>query len=104
MPEAVGVIQTLGFPPVLAAADAMVKGGRVTLVYFDLAERAEFVVAVRGPVSEVNLAVQAGLAAAETAFGGNVVSHYIVPNPPENVLAVLPIQYSAKVERFRTSP
>jgi microcompartment protein CcmL/EutN len=100
--EAVGVIQTLGFPPVLAAADAMVKGGRVTLVYFDLAERAEFVVAIRGPVSEVKLAMQAGIAAAMNAdFGGNVVSHYIVPNPPENVLAVLPVEYSAKVERFR---
>ena len=26
MPQAVGVIQTVGFPAVLAAADAMVKG------------------------------------------------------------------------------
>jgi len=33
MPQAVGVIQTLGFPAFLAAADAMVKGGRVTLLY-----------------------------------------------------------------------
>ncbi|GFE71573.1 carbon dioxide-concentrating mechanism protein CcmK [Chroococcus sp. FPU101] len=102
MPQAVGVIQTLGFPPVLAAADAMVKGGRVTLVYFDLAERSEFVVAIRGPVSEVTLAVAVGIKAAESCYGGNVVSHYIVPNPPENVLAVLPIAYNAKVERFRT--
>jgi microcompartment protein CcmL/EutN len=102
MPQAVGVIQTLGFPPILAAADAMVKGGRVTLVYFDLAERSEFVVAIRGPISEVKPAVEAGLKAAESCHGGNVVSHYIVPNPPENVLAVLPIAYTDKVERFRT--
>ncbi|AKV65640.1 MAG: carbon dioxide-concentrating mechanism protein CcmK [Microcystis aeruginosa Ma_QC_Ch_20071001_S25] len=102
MPEAVGVIQTLGFPPVLAAADAMVKGGRVTLVYFDLAERGEFLVAIRGPISEVKPAVEAGLAAAMTAFGGNVVSHYIVPNPPENVLAVLPVQHTPKSDRFRS--
>jgi microcompartment protein CcmL/EutN len=33
--HAVGVIQTLGFPAVLAAADAMLKAGRVTLVYFE---------------------------------------------------------------------
>ena len=32
MPQAVGVIQTVGFPAVLAAADAMVKAGRVTIV------------------------------------------------------------------------
>ena len=44
MPKAVGVIQTDGFPPVLAAADAMVKAGAVTLVYYGLAERAEFLV------------------------------------------------------------
>lgn len=102
MPEAVGVIQTLGFPPVLAAADAMVKGGRVTLVYFDLAERGEFLVAIRGSISEVEPAMQAGLAAAKTAFNGEVVSHYIVPNPPENVVAVLPIEYTEKSQRFRT--
>lgn len=101
MPQAVGVIQTLGFPPVLAAADAMVKGGRVTLVYFDKAERGEFVVAVRGPVSEVKQAMDAGLAAAVQGYGGNVVSHYTVPNPPENLLAVLPVDYTEDIERFR---
>ncbi|MGL5033106.1 MAG: carbon dioxide-concentrating mechanism protein CcmK [Microcystaceae cyanobacterium] len=102
MPQAVGVIQTLGFPSVLAAADAMVKGGRVTLVYYDLAERAEFLVAVRGPVSEVQIAVEMGLKAAVATPGGEVVSHYIVPNPPENVLAVLPIDFTEKTARFRT--
>ncbi len=102
MPQAVGVIQTLGFPSILAAADAMVKGGRVTLVYYDLAERGNFVVAVRGPVSEVNLAVKMGLAAVNNTMGGEIVSHYIVPNPPENVLAVLPVDYTEKVAPFRT--
>ncbi|GBF81710.1 carbon dioxide-concentrating mechanism protein CcmK [Aphanothece sacrum] len=101
MPQAVGVIQTIGFPAVLAAADEMVKGGRVTLVYFDLAERGEFLVAIRGPVSEVERSMEAGIKAAENSFGGVVVSHYIVPNPPENVLAVLPLDYTDSVERFR---
>lgn len=102
MPQAVGVIQTLGFPSILAAADAMVKGGRVTLVYYDLAERGNFVVAVRGPVSEVNLAVKMGLAAVGNTMGGEIISHYIVPNPPENVLAVLPVDYTESVAQFRT--
>ncbi|ACK65902.1 microcompartments protein [Rippkaea orientalis PCC 8801] len=101
MPQAVGVIQTLGFPAVLAAADEMVKGGRVTLVYFDKAERGEFLVAIRGPVSEVNVAMEAGKKAAEASYGGEVVSHYIVPNPPENLLAVLPLEYTEEVEQFR---
>jgi microcompartment protein CcmL/EutN len=102
MPLAVGVIQTNGFPPVLAAADAMVKAGRVTVVYYGLAERAEFLVAVRGPTSEVRAAVAAGIEAAEaTPPGDRLVSHYIVPNPPENVESVLPLEFTASVERFR---
>jgi microcompartment protein CcmL/EutN len=101
MPQAVGVIQTLGFPPVLAAADAMVKAGAVTLVYYGLAERAEFLVAVRGRVSEVTRAVEAGVRAVEETPGDNLVSHYIVPNPPENVESVLPIHFTAEVEDFR---
>ena len=100
--EAVGVIQTLGFPAVLAAADAMLKGGRVTLVYFDKAESGNFAIAIRGGISEVRPAMEAGLLAAENTFGGKVITHYTVPNPPDNVVAVLPIDYTEEVEQFRT--
>ncbi|MDX2216356.1 MAG: carbon dioxide-concentrating mechanism protein CcmK [Oculatellaceae cyanobacterium bins.114] len=100
MPFAVGVIQTLGFPGVLAAADAMVKGARVTLVYYGLAERGEFIVAIRGSTSEVTPAIEAGIAAAKKTPGCAEISYYIVPNPPENLEAVLPIQYTTQVERF----
>lgn len=101
MPVAVGVIQTLGFPSILAAADAMVKGGRVTLVYFDKAESGQFALAIRGGISEVKPAMEAGLEAARTTYGGQVISHYIVPNPPENIVAVLPIEYTEVSEPFR---
>jgi microcompartment protein CcmL/EutN len=80
----------------------MVKGGRVTLVYYDIAESANFVVAIRGSTSEVEPAMQAGLAAIAKVHGAELISHYIVPNPPPNIVAVLPIEYSEKVERFRT--
>jgi microcompartment protein CcmL/EutN len=98
--QAVGTIETDGFPPVLAAADAMVKAGNVTLVYFGLAERAEFIVAVRGTVSEVQQAVAAGVRAGEEAKRGGVVSHYIVPHPTGNVDSVLPIHYTSASEGF----
>jgi len=94
MPEAVGVIQTLGFPSILAAADAMVKSARVTLVYFDKAESGQFAIAIRGAVSEVNRAMEEGLMKAEEVFGGEVMTHYIVPNPPPNVVDVLPIAHN----------
>ncbi|MDB9315194.1 carbon dioxide-concentrating mechanism protein CcmK [Spirulina sp. CS-785/01] len=101
MPDAVGVIETLGFPGILAAADAMVKAGRVTIVWCDRAESGRFVVAIRGPVSEVKQAQEAGLAAGAATYGAEVITHYIVPNPPENVITVLPLEYTEAVERFR---
>ena len=99
--HAVGVIQTLGFPAVLAASDAMLKAGRVTLVYFDKGESGTFVIAIRGPIAEVRPSMLAGINAAENTFGGEVTTHYTVPNPPDNVVAVLPIEYTEAVERYR---
>ena len=101
MPMAVGVIETLGFPAILAAADAMVKSAAVTIVYNDKAESGRFVVAVRGQVSEVNRSVEAGIKAGEETYGGKVITHYIIPNPPENVESVLPIHFTEKTEPFR---
>ncbi|MEM8828494.1 MAG: carbon dioxide-concentrating mechanism protein CcmK [Cyanobacteria bacterium P01_G01_bin.19] len=99
--HAVGVIQTLGFPAVLAASDAMLKAGRVTLVYFDKGESGTFVIAIRGPISEVRPAMEAGLRVADETFGGKVITHYTVPNPPDNVVAILPIAYTEEVEQYR---
>jgi microcompartment protein CcmL/EutN len=101
MPEAVGVIETMGFPPVLASADAMVKAAQVTLVYYGLAEGARHIVAIRGSISEVTPAVEAGVEAGNKVKDGTVLTHYIVPNPPENVVAVLPIDYTRVSAPFR---
>ncbi|MGB3533825.1 MAG: carbon dioxide-concentrating mechanism protein CcmK [Microcoleaceae cyanobacterium] len=101
MPQAVGVIQTLGFPGVLAAADAMVKAGRVTIVHFDKAESGQFMVAIRGGVSEVRPAMEAGIRAVEETFGAELMTHYTIPNPPENLEAILPIAYTEESLPFR---
>ncbi|HBB32727.1 MAG TPA: carbon dioxide-concentrating mechanism protein CcmK [Cyanobacteria bacterium UBA8803] len=102
MPAAVGTIETLGFPGVLAAADAMVKAAAVTLVKYERNESGRFMVSVRGRVSEVKVAVAAGLEAVGKTYGGEITDYYIIPNPHENVEAVLPIEYTRKVEQFRT--
>ena len=102
MPIAIGVIETQGFPTVLAAADAMVKAGRVTIVVQDRSESGRQFVAVRGPVSEVKRAVEAGIVAGNALSGeGTVTNHYIVPNPPENLEGILPIDYTDQSETFR---
>lgn len=99
--QAVGALETKGFPGVLAAADAMVKAGRVTLVGYIRAGSARFTVMIRGDVSEVKAAMDAGIAAVEKAFGATLETWVIIPRPDENVVAVLPIDFSASVEQYR---
>ena len=99
--QAVGSLETKGFPPVLAAADAMVKAGRVTLVGYLRAGSARFTVNIRGDVSEVKAAMEAGIEAAENTPGGTLETWVIIPRPHENVECVMPIEYTEAVEQFR---
>lgn len=99
--QAVGALETKGFPGVLAAADAMVKAGRVTLVGYLRVGSARFTVVIRGDVSEVKTAMDAGIHAVESAYGAALESWVIIPRPHENVDAVLPIAYTDAVEVFR---
>ena len=99
--QAVGSLETKGFPGVLAAADAMVKAGRVTLVGYIRVGSARFTVNIRGDVSEVKTAMDAGIAAVEKAYGGVLESWVIIPRPHENVETVLPIGYTESVQQYR---
>lgn len=101
--QAVGALETKGFPGVLAAADAMVKAGRVTLVGYLRVGSARFTVVIRGDVSEVKTAMDAGIHAVESAYGAALESWVIIPRPHENVEAVLPIGYTEAVQQYRDS-
>ncbi|UJB72951.1 carbon dioxide-concentrating mechanism protein CcmK (plasmid) [Acaryochloris sp. 'Moss Beach'] len=101
MLQAVGALETKGFPPALAAADAMVKAGRVTLVSLIQSCSARFTVNIRGDVSEVRMAMDAGIAAADRTPGGLLETWTIIPRPHENVEAVMDIEYNDEVEEFR---
>lgn len=102
-PQAVGSLETKGFPPVLAAADAMVKAGRVTLIGYIRAGSARFTINIRGDVSEVKAAMEAGVEAAKNTPGGVLETWVIIPRPHENVIAVMPIDYTDEVEQFRAA-
>ncbi|HEY9880444.1 MAG TPA: BMC domain-containing protein [Leptolyngbyaceae cyanobacterium] len=91
MPEAVGVIETLGMPTALEAADAMCKSGHVQFVRFDNLQAGLISVIVRGPVAEVNAAIQGALASLSRVHGGALAGHHIIPCPDGNVEAVLPL-------------
>ncbi|NEP17212.1 MAG: carbon dioxide-concentrating mechanism protein CcmK [Leptolyngbya sp. SIO4C1] len=102
MPMAIGVIETHGYPASLAAADAMVKAGRVTLLGINQADSGHQFVVVRGQVGEVNRAVAAGIKVAnDCPCNGQMTSYYIVPHPTENIESVLPLHFTEKSEPFR---
>ena len=102
MGMAVGMIETVGYPSVLAASDAMLKAGRVALVNYESCASGRYMVSIRGPVSEVRSAMEAGIERVKAMPGdAEVVTNVIIPNPPDNLEAVLPIGYTALAEHFR---
>jgi carbon dioxide concentrating mechanism protein CcmK len=105
MSMAVGMVEVRGLPPALAVADVMVKAARVTLVYMEKVSGAYVTIVVRGNVSEVNLSVEAGIAAAKkmhpyVANDKLFLSSHIIARPAENLMAVLPIDYNESVADF----
>ncbi|MDV3002012.1 MAG: Carbon dioxide-concentrating mechanism protein CcmK [Chroococcopsis gigantea SAG 12.99] len=100
---AVGSIETKGFPGILAAADAMVKAGRITIVGYLRAGSARFTLNIRGDVQEVKTAMAAGIEAVNKTEGATLETWVIIPRPHDNVVAVLPIDFSDDVEPFRAS-
>ena len=102
MAIAVGMVETLGFPAVVEAADAMVKAARVTLVGYEKIGSGRVTVIIRGDVSEVQASVSAGVEGVKRVSGGEVLSTHIIARPHENLEYVLPIRYTEEVEQFRT--
>ncbi|MEA5509085.1 BMC domain-containing protein [Crocosphaera sp. UHCC 0190] len=100
---AVGSIESKGFPGILAAADAMVKAARITIVGYIRAGSARFTLNVRGDVQEVKTAMAAGIEAIERTEGATLETWVIIARPHDNVVGVLPIDYSEAVEPFRAS-
>jgi carbon dioxide concentrating mechanism protein CcmK len=103
MSIAVGMIETLGFPAVVEAADAMVKAARVTLVGYEKIGSGRVTVIVRGDVSEVQASVAAGVESVKRVNGGQVLSTHIIARPHENLEYVLPMRYTEDVQQFRDS-
>ncbi|NDJ19301.1 BMC domain-containing protein [Myxacorys almedinensis] len=105
MSYAVGMVEVRGLPPALSVADVMCKAARVTLVEMERVSGAYITIVVRGAVSEVKIAVEAGIEAAKKMSSYKegdklfLSSHYI-PSPNENLMVVLPIDYTADTIEF----
>ncbi|NOT35731.1 MAG: BMC domain-containing protein [Candidatus Eisenbacteria bacterium] len=77
--EALGLIETRGLIAAIEAADAMCKTASVRLVRYEKISGALVTVCIRGPVADVESAVEAGARAA--ARLGAVVAHHVIPAP-----------------------
>jgi carbon dioxide concentrating mechanism protein CcmK len=96
-----GMIEVFGIPTAMEVADAMCKGARVTLVGFENTDLGRITVLIRGAVSDIQMAVNAGITAINSVNGGELLSFHIIARPHENLEWVLPICLSRDVEAFQ---
>jgi ethanolamine utilization protein EutM len=86
--EALGMIETKGLVGAIEAADAMVKAANVILVGKECIGGGYVTVMVRGEVTAVKAATEAGAAAARRV--GELVSAHVILQPHESVEKILP--------------
>ena len=86
--DALGMVETKGLVGAIEAADAMVKAANVSLVGYEKIGSGLVTVMVRGDVSAVKAATDAG--AASAAAVGEVVSTHVIPRPHTDVEKILP--------------
>jgi ethanolamine utilization protein EutM len=88
MLNALGMIETKGLVGAIEAADAMVKAANVELIGREQVGGGLVTVMVRGDVSAVKAATDAGAAAADRV--GELLSVHVIPRPHDEVEMLLP--------------
>ncbi len=86
---ALGMVSVSSFPAIIGTADTMLKSAAVTFVGYEKIGGGHCTAIVRGRITDVRLAVQAGAEAAEQF--GQLVSTSVIARPFPNLDAVLPI-------------
>ena len=86
--EALGMIETKGFVPLVEATDAMLKAANVTFLGWDKVGSGLVTAFVTGDVAAVKAATDAGANAGGRV--GEVVSVQVIPRPHEDLAIVMP--------------
>lgn len=86
--EALGMIETKGFVPLVEATDAMMKAANVTFLGWDKVGAGLATVFVTGDVAAVKAATDAGANAGGRV--GEVISVQVIPRPHEDLSIVMP--------------
>ena len=81
--QAIGMIETRGYVPALASADAMVKAANVEIVSRNEVGGGLVSVVIKGDVGAVKAATEAGSEAASQV--GEVVAVHVIPRPHQDL-------------------
>ncbi|AFY64916.1 microcompartments protein [Geitlerinema sp. PCC 7407] len=87
--QALGLLETRGFPALVGAADAMLKSADVQLTAYETIGNGLCTAIIRGSVANVAVAVQAGMHEAERIGELNAVM--VIPRPLDDMEQSLPI-------------
>lgn len=86
--QAIGILETQGLAASLAASDTMFKTANVSLVGKEKIGAAYVTIVIRGDVSAVQAALDAGSKAAEPL--GKVIAAHVIARPHADLVALLP--------------
>ncbi|MGF1538201.1 MAG: carbon dioxide-concentrating mechanism protein [Elainellaceae cyanobacterium] len=86
--QAVGLLETRGFPAMVGAADAMLKSAEVHLASYELIGSGLCTAIIRGNVADVTIAIERGMQEAERI--GELHSVMVIPRPLEDLEHTLP--------------
>jgi len=81
--QAIGMIETRGYVPALASADAMVKAANVEIISRNEVGGGLVSVVIKGDVGAVKAATEAGAEAANQI--GEVVAVHVIPRPHQDL-------------------
>ena len=100
---AIGLIETRGLVGAIEAADAAAKAGLVDLLAFEQVGGGLVSVRFSGDVAAVQVAVEAGVQAAQRI--GEVICHNVMPSPHADLLSTLsPPSQQSKAEPGSRAP
>ncbi len=87
--QAVGLLETRGFPAMVGACDAMLKTAEVQLVAYETIGNGLCTGIVRGSVANVAIAIEAGMYEADRIGELNAIA--VIPRPLDDLEQVLPV-------------
>lgn len=96
---AIGLLETRGFPAMVGAADAMTKSAEIELISHETIGEGLCTILIRGSLSNVAIAVEAGMHEAERI--GELSAVMVIPRPLNDLERSLPKVKQVKTQKLK---